>query len=66
MIAQIPTWSPFLVLILLYSALIYFRRPGRGGKLGHRIRMSDWDAWRDAVNQKQRELDALRKVEPKV
>jgi hypothetical protein len=61
---QLPAYSPLIAALILFSALYFLRKPGRGGSLGNRIRNSDWWAWRDAMNDKQRELDELRAAEP--
>lgn len=57
---------PFVTVIVLYSALLFLRRPGKGGTVGQHIRRSDWLAWRDAMTEKENELNQLRKAEPPV
>lgn len=57
-----------LLLIPLGLMLVmrfYFEKPNRGGGLGRKIRSSNWQSWRDAMNDKELELEELRKVEPK-
>lgn len=49
----------------LWIFLSIARRPGRCGTLGRKIRESDWQAWRDAVDEKERELMQLKRMEPK-
>ena len=56
--------APFIVAAVLFLLLAWMRR-GNGGSIGRQVRLSDWHAWRDAVNEKQQELDDLKKVEPK-
>ena len=54
----------FGVAALLQGLLFWFRRPHSGGKVGQKIRDSDWHAWNMAVEDKERELDQLKNVEP--
>lgn len=58
--------TAFITGASLWIFLAVARRPGRLGALGRKIRASDWDAWRDAVEEKEQELTQLRKAEPKL
>jgi len=64
MFETLKTYSPIIVAICF---LVFFTwiRHGKGGAIGKAIRRSDWLAWHDAVEEKERELAELRKVEPK-
>lgn len=55
---------PFIVAAVLILITSWLRR-GNGGEFGRRVRRSDWLAWKDAMNEKQQELEDLKKVEPK-
>jgi len=54
----------FAVVALLQGLLFWFRHKGCGGKIGQCIRNSDWHAWQSAVQDKERELAALKGAEP--
>ena len=54
-----------LLIVGIYGALFWLRRPGAGGSLGQAIRASDHDAWRDAVQERERKLKRLREQEPR-
>jgi hypothetical protein len=58
------TLLPIGVAIILI-AVISYARSGKLGSFGQAIRNSDWHAWNDAMQDKQRELAELREAEPK-
>lgn len=55
----------FLIPIGLFIFLAWTRR-GHGGSIGQAIRNSDHWAWSRAVEEKKRELDDLKRMEPKL
>lgn len=57
--------AAFITFATLSAFLAFARRPGSCGAIGRKIRQSDWLAWRDAMNEKEQELEQLRKLEPK-
>jgi hypothetical protein len=56
---------PIVTGLILFSVLAWIRH-GNGGRLGQHVRRSDWMAWRDAVEDKKRELSELEAAEPKL
>jgi hypothetical protein len=52
------------VFFALYFLLAWLRS-GRGGRLGRMVRGSDWLAWRDEMDRRERQLEKLRKAEPR-
>jgi hypothetical protein len=56
---------PFLVAILLLAFFRWTSRGG-GGKVGTRLRRSDWHCWQMAVREKEQELSELNDQEPKL
>jgi hypothetical protein len=57
--------AAFITAAVLHVFVAIARRPGSCGTIGRKIRQSDWLAWRDAMNEKEQELEQLRKLEPK-
>ena len=53
-------------LFVFWVGMVIVARNGGGGTLGGKIRASDWWAWNDAMQDKQRELEQLRQAEPKL
>ena len=58
------TWIVIPVALLLVAGLSW-TRAGHGGRFGAHIRASDWYSWRDAVNEKERELAELKSADPR-
>lgn len=54
-----------VVAVVLYGGLYWLRQGKRGGIIGQRVRDSDWQSWRMAVEEKERELRELRAAQPK-
>lgn len=54
---------PLVVFIFLHL-LFRWMRKGNGGVVGKKVRDSDHWAWQYAMEEKERELDELRKIEP--
>jgi hypothetical protein len=59
------TWIVIPIALILSVSLAWLRN-GHGGNFGEAIRRSDWYAWRDAVEDKERELSELKASEPKI
>lgn len=57
--------AAFITAAVLSVFVAIARKPGKCGAIGRTIRRSDWLAWRDAMNEKEQELEQLRKLEPK-
>ena len=57
-------WLVIPFALLMVGGLTWFRS-GYGGEIGRRIRFSDRLAWKDAVNDMERDLAALKAAEPK-
>lgn len=57
-------YAPIIVAIIMVTLLTWLRSGNKGGKLGQAVRNSDWNAWRMAMDDKERELEELRRVEP--
>ncbi|MFA5394947.1 MAG: hypothetical protein WC346_02900 [Methanogenium sp.] len=51
---------------IFWLIIVALARNGKGGTLGAKIRTSDWQAWNYAVEDKQRELEQLKSIEPKL
>jgi hypothetical protein len=60
----IPSYCLLIITIVLILLLHYFRQPGKGGIIGHKIRCSDYHAWDDAVAYRKRELQELLNAKP--
>ena len=52
-----------LAWLLLYGGFAWILS-GCGGKFGQHLRRSDWNSWRMAVEDKERELAELKAAEP--
>lgn len=62
---SLEAWMALPLALALYGGLFWLRSGHRGGWLGQRVRDSDWQSWRMAVEDKERELRELRAAEPK-
>ena len=51
--------------LVVWLIFVFFARRGGGGSFGEKIRESDHWAWREAVKDKERELEQLKSVEPR-
>ena len=63
--AELKILLPITLLILYQVLLVWLRKPGKGGTIGRKIRSSDRWSWEQAVADKEKELEALKEVEPK-
>ena len=52
----------FIFLIIFFA---WCRKPGKGGEWGRRLRISEWQCWKDEVERQEHWLDELKKHEPK-
>jgi hypothetical protein len=57
---------PIAVGLILMSLLAWLRKPGKGGKVGRVIRHSDWLSWQNAVEERERQLEELKRAEPRI
>ncbi len=55
-----------VVFLIFWIVIVALARNGKGGMLGEKIRASNWQAWNDAMQDKQRELEQLKSVEPRL
>jgi len=58
------SWLMFFPAIGMFIGLAWIRA-GNGGSFGKHIRHSDWLAWKDAVDETEQKLAALKAAEPK-
>ena len=55
-----------LAVLVVWIILCMLARKGKCGTIGAKIRASDHDAWRQAVEQRENELRDLQNMEPKL
>lgn len=62
---ELQPWMVLVVAAVLYGFLFWVRSGAKGGVVGRRIRDSDWQAWRMAMDDAERKLRELRAAEPR-